>query len=50
MKTTKRLNGCEKEAADSNHRGKNIGQLLLQHVEEYYRSKNCHWIVLLSNL
>lgn len=32
-----------------NHRCKNIGQQLLEHVEEYCRSINCHRIMLLSN-
>jgi GNAT superfamily N-acetyltransferase len=31
------------------HRGKNIGQKLLQYVEEYCRSIHCHKIMLLSN-
>jgi GNAT superfamily N-acetyltransferase len=32
-----------------NHRNKKIGQKLLQYVEEYCRSLNCHRIMLLSN-
>ncbi|TDF92987.1 GNAT family N-acetyltransferase [Paenibacillus piri] len=32
-----------------NHRSKSIGQQLLQYVEEYCRSINCHRIMLLSN-
>jgi N-acetylglutamate synthase-like GNAT family acetyltransferase len=32
-----------------NHRSKNIGQKLLQYVEDYCRSLNCHRIMLLSN-
>jgi N-acetylglutamate synthase-like GNAT family acetyltransferase len=32
-----------------NHRSKNIGQKLLQYVEDYCRSLNCHRITLLSN-
>lgn len=32
-----------------NHRCTNIGQQLLEHVEEYCRSINCHRIMLLSN-
>jgi N-acetylglutamate synthase-like GNAT family acetyltransferase len=32
-----------------NHRSKKIGQKLLQHVENYCRSLNCHRIMLLSN-
>ncbi|MFD1176671.1 GNAT family N-acetyltransferase [Paenibacillus puldeungensis] len=31
-----------------NHRSKNIGQKLLQYVEEYCKSINCHRIMLLS--
>ncbi|MBY9079247.1 GNAT family N-acetyltransferase [Paenibacillus sp. HN-1] len=31
------------------HRSKNIGQQLLQYVEEYCKSINCHRIMLLSN-
>lgn len=32
-----------------NHRSKNIGQNLLQYVEEYCKSIDCHRIMLLSN-
>lgn len=32
-----------------NHRNKKIGQKLLQYVEEFCRSLNCHRIMLLSN-
>jgi N-acetylglutamate synthase-like GNAT family acetyltransferase len=32
-----------------NHRGKNIGQKLLQYIEDYCRSIDCHRIMLLSN-
>jgi N-acetylglutamate synthase-like GNAT family acetyltransferase len=32
-----------------NHRNKKIGQKLLQYVEKYCRSLNCHRIMLLSN-
>ncbi|GIN37196.1 MULTISPECIES: GNAT family N-acetyltransferase [Heyndrickxia] len=32
-----------------NHRNRKIGQQLLQYVEEYCRSINCHRIMLLSN-
>lgn len=32
-----------------NHRSKNIGQKLLEYVEDYCRSINCHRIMLLSN-
>ncbi|RZT23629.1 GNAT family N-acetyltransferase [Fictibacillus sp. BK138] len=32
-----------------NHRNKNIGQKLLQYVENYCSSLNCHRIMLLSN-
>ncbi|MFB9324570.1 GNAT family N-acetyltransferase [Paenibacillus aurantiacus] len=31
------------------HRGKNIGQQLLQYVEDYCRSIDCHRIMLLSS-
>lgn len=32
-----------------NHRSKNIGQKLMQHVEAYCKSIDCHRIMLLSN-
>jgi GNAT superfamily N-acetyltransferase len=32
-----------------NHRSKNIGQKLLQYVENYCRTLNCHRIMLLSH-
>lgn len=32
-----------------NHRSKSVGQQLLQYVEDYCRSINCHRIMLLSN-
>ncbi|WP_369011078.1 GNAT family N-acetyltransferase [Paenibacillus sp. MER TA 81-3] len=32
-----------------NHRNRNIGQKLLQYVEDYYKSIDCHKIMLLSN-
>ena len=32
-----------------NHRNRNIGQKLLQYVEEYCKSIDCHRIMLLSN-
>jgi N-acetylglutamate synthase-like GNAT family acetyltransferase len=35
---------------DENHRSQNIGRKLIQYVEEYCKSIDCHKIMLLSNL
>lgn len=49
MHGTRPYGVVENIVVHENHRSKNIGQQLLQHVEAYCRSINCHRIMLLSN-
>lgn len=49
MHGTRLYGVVENIVVHENHRSKNIGQQLLQYVEAYCRSINCHRIMILSN-